>query len=400
MPVYRCTVANRAGALSRTLRQAPELDQVLRDLSSAGLYVLDARELDPRSLRPPAAPGPRALLELTEGLAMLLSGNVSLHDALELLEGVTRRREAKQLAALLRVRVEKGESLFAAAAGMGAAFPALYRAMLRIGERTGQIEPVMDAIARSARQRVELRDRMAAALAYPVLVLVLCVAVVAFLAAYVGPRLSALPAAMGSAAPDALVPLGHAFRGLAVAVTTVAALPALAAVALFVSPRRGGRWIAGRDRIVLRLPGIGGIVTIFEGRSLAFALEALARAGVPVEEALQEAAPVLRNRALGAAMERATAAVRSGASLSTALASAPELPRDLAQWAAIGERSGDVPAVFAHLSRSYAYRADRFLSVLTSMLEPALVVAVGGIVLWVVLSVVVPLFSSLGALVP
>jgi general secretion pathway protein F len=416
MPVYRLTVTGKDGTVSRVVRQADELEGALRDLAARGLFVLEARELAARSRSRARPASLRSVVELAEGLAMLLGAGVTARDALQLLSGVVRRRDTRRLAEVLLSRAERGGSLFDAEGEGGPLFPPMYAAMLRLGERTGALERVVRSAASFARKRLELRDRLATALVYPVLVLLLAVAVVAFLAGYVGPRLAALPAAVGGETPAAFARLDRALAGLLTFLAASFASAGLLAAALFVTPRDGGRralgpmasagrWALGpmlerRDRLTLRLPLLGYAVTLFEGRSLAFALEALTSAGIPVEQALGESAAVVRNRALRASLARARDAVVAGMPLSAALDRAGVVPRDLSRWAAIGERSGDVSSVFAQVYASYAYRVDRFLAVVTSLIEPALVLAVGGVVVWIVLAILVPLFTSLGAMVP
>jgi general secretion pathway protein F len=158
---------------------------------------------------------------------------------------------------------------------------------------------------------------------------------------------------------------------------------------------------AGRERIdatLLRLPLVAGLVRKVASARLARTLATLLAGGVPLETALGIAIPVMGNRALAAAVTRAREAVREGQPLAAALAASRTFPPLLVRLAAVGERGGSLADTLERAAIAHEGEVERALAALVALVEPALILTMGGVVLVLVAAILLPLFE-LNALV-
>jgi len=337
------------------------------------------------------------LLDFTDMAAALLEAGLGLYEALSLIASMGRRGAVSLLAGALAAALGRGESLSSALASRPESFPPIYRGMVAIGERIGSVESVVPQLARLLRERSLIRERTRTALAYPALVLALTLlgglAAVAFLL----PRMEELFTALGGKAAADMRSRG-ALLAAAARVVAVLVLCASACFPAMAALRRGGTPLAERiDRFLLALPVIGSSLLAYEAHNFSFAMEALARGGVPMELALAEAAEVAGNRAFRAAVLRARTGVLRGGSLSAAFRAQVEFPDYMSIWIALGEGTGQVDRVFAQIARYFRGELERRAARYLAALEPALIVLVGAAVLLLVLFFIVPLFEMYGS---
>jgi type II secretory pathway component PulF len=153
------------------------------------------------------------------------------------------------------------------------------------------------------------------------------------------------------------------------------------------------------DRRILALPLAGQWVRSWESLNFSFAMEVLTGGGVPVEAALTEAAELVANRAYRNALFRVREAVINGGALSEAFAREESFPDDLSQWIAIGEGSGKPDLVFTQIRSYFQEEIEQRTSRFLLLIEPALIIAIGVVLLALIISIILPLFSVYGNLV-
>jgi type II secretory pathway component PulF len=398
MPQYRCVVVDAAGGKRELIRAASSPCEAAMSFSTGNLFLLsiepfEKRTASSRGISISAA----ALGEFTEMTALLLESGMGLREALGI-EADIAGEKIRSLSAELLSEIDKGDSLSAAFDRRPASFSPLYRGMVRIGERVGSLQTVIPQLASWLKDRRAFRDKLSGALAYPLLVLVVALLGTAGMAFFLLPRLQGFFQELGeSGATDLQDRVRFAsrfFRGLAAAFIAGAA----AFIALWAARKREGVAAVSIDRAVLSLPVVGRFVKDWETLNFAFAMEILTRGGVPMESALMEAARTSENAAFRAAILSARKDLVKGGSLSAALGARKEIPAYVTRWIGAGERSGQPDRVFAQVRFYFQAEIDRGVSRFTTLLEPALIVLVGGVVLFLVVSFVLPLFSLYGSL--
>lgn len=336
-------------------------------------------------------PGTGATTLATRQLATLLKAGLPLDEALAALaEGAGSR--LRPLALALRARVMEGAPLSVAMAEFPGHFDPLYQATVAAGERSGRLDAALLRLADHLEQRDATRHQLLVALAYPALLVLVAIAVVAGLMAYVVPELVAVFTRSGQALPwptRALLALSDGARAHA-----GWAVPALAALALLLAStwRRPAfrRW---RDARWLALPGIGRWLRAREAARYARTLAMMVASAVPLLDALALSANTVRNTVWRSALDAAAARVREGLPLARALADVPGFPPVALRLVASGERAGQLDALLdeaaAQLERELALGSSLALAAL----GPAVILLVGGLVLFIVLAILLPVFD-------
>lgn len=398
MSRFRCAALDASGRKREFVSEAPSSDEAARRFSTGELFLLSVEPLQERSLgRRRGRASPAAVREFTEMTALLLESGMGLREALGIetqlgIDGL------KDMARDFAAEIDKGDSFSAVLERRSASYSPLFRGMVRIGERVGSLDTVIPRLASYLKDRAAFRDRLTGALSYPILVLAVALLGTGAVVFLLLPRLQSLLKGLGegnaSEIRSRILFATRFFRAVLVAVVAAAA----AVCALLGARKRGGPLAVSIDRAALALPALGGLLTNWETLNFAFAMEVLTQGGVSMESALAEAARTLGNAAYRSAILSARKDLLAGACFSDALATRAEVPSYMARWVAAGERSGQTDRVFAQIRSYFQAEIERKTARFAAVLEPALIVVVGGVVLFLVAAFVLPLFSLYGAL--
>lgn len=344
-------------------------------------------------LRSPARRiSPRILAYTTRQLADLLGGGLPLLSALTLLARQTEQPALARVIESLANAVRDGRSLSEALAAQPQIFPPLYRSMVRAGEAGGGLEQALSRLAELGEHEAELRSKVISASAYPLFVLCVALAMTTFLIMYVIPKLSLVFLETGQ-----LLPLPTRLL-LAVSGLLIHWWWLLGA-GLVLGGWALRRWYtsaAGRaviDHALIAVPAFGTLVRRLETSRFTRNLGVMVSQGVPILQALEVVAQNVANATLRQAIAKAHDAVRDGTSLAAALAGTGQFPAFVSNMVAVGEESGTVDAALLKVAGTYEREVDRILRMLTTILEPVLLVAVGGIVMFIVLAMLLPVFQ-------
>ena len=240
---------------------------------------------------------------------------------------------------------------------------------------------------------LKLRAKLIGAMAYPAIVSLIAVLIVIFLVSYVVPQIASVFTSSKRALPLlTIVMLGISdfvrHWGWALLAGVVAGLGSLS-WALRRSPALRERFDAG----LLRLPLLGRLARGYNGARFAATLAMLAGSGVPILKALQAAAETLSNRAMRSDALDALVRVREGAPLGSALAGKKRFPGILAMFARLGEQTGQLPQMLERAARQLGAEVQRRAMAAATLLEPLLIVAMGGLVMMIVLAVLLPIIQ-------
>jgi type II secretory pathway component PulF len=331
----------------------------------------------------------KEVLEFTEMMELLLESGLSIRDALEALAVMDSAPGKISLGKTLLDHIHRGAS-FAQAMDMTEEFPPLCREMIRLGASVGSVEKIIPRLGAYLRDRKKIRDKIAGALAYPALVLAVAVLGTAGLILFVMPRMELIFAGFGADA-------GNSIRGNVRALELALGVPALLAALLFAAAgfaRNNG--VA--DRLALRLPLAGEFILSWESFNFVFAMEVLTGGGIPVEDAILEAATLVSNGAYRASLLEARKRVVNGGSLAQAFLENPFCPPCMGQWAALGERSGNTERVFAQLRSYFQGELERRSARYILLIEPAMIAVIGVVIMALAAGILLPLFSVYGTI--
>jgi general secretion pathway protein F len=329
---------------------------------------------------------------ITRQMATLLESGLTMEQALNALIEEAAAPIAREVLSGVKTEVTAGQSFAGALGAYERSFPEFYRAVVHGGEESGALPKVLEHLADYLDARQALRQKTSLALLYPALVTGVAVTIVTGLLIYVVPQVVQVFQQSRQALPlltRALIGLSDFLRAtwpylVAIIVsTTVAARMALRRAAA----RR--RWHA----LLLRMPWLGPLIRGVNTSRFASTLAILVGGGVPLLTALASGARVMTNTVLSEAIERAIERVREGASLARALGETRSFPPLLVHLVASGEASGKLEQMLERAARLETQALERRLAVFLTLLEPAMILVMGGIVLLIVLAILLPIIE-------
>lgn len=405
MPAYRFEALQADGALRKGVMEADSLKSARTQLRSQSLVPLvveviaagtaEAHANLPWWQRPVGQSrafntSQRAVW--TRQLAGLVSSGLPIERALSALAEESEHDKQRQLMAAIRAEVNSGSSLGRALGMHPGEFPAIDRAVVAAGEESGHLGDVLNQLANDLEDQQVLRSKLLSASLYPAIVSLVALAIVIFLVTSVVPQVAGVFAGTKRQLPF----LTMAMLALSDFVRTWGWLVLLALVAGAFGLRLALKQNAFRlkfDAAWLRLPLIGRLARGYNSARFASTLAMLTAAGVPILKALQAAAETLSNQALRADALEALVRVREGAPLGTALAQNARFPGLLSMFARLGEQTGQLPVMLQRAATQLSSEVQRRAMALATVLEPLLIVGMGGMVMLIVLAVLMPIME-------
>jgi len=398
MPAYKFEALNAAGKATTGLLEADNVRAARAQLRAQSLVPLEVAQV---------AGGNRAgspsrfqrrvfsstgLAVWTRQIAGLVGSGLPLERALTALSDEAEDPKQRELIAHLRSEVNAGSPFARALAGAPREFDDVYRGVVAAGEQSGALGQVLERLADDLEERQALRAKLIGATLYPAIVSLIAVVIVIFLVTYVVPQVASVFASSKRALP-----------GLTVAMLAISGFLRHYGWLLLILLIAGGvtlgmmlRNEAFRQRFDagwLGLPLVGRLSRGYNAARFSGTLAMLAGAGVPILKALQAAAETLSNRAMRADALEALVQVREGAPLASALAGKKRFPGLLAMFCRLGEQTGQLPRMLDRAAKQLSAEVQRRAMQLATILEPLLIVAMGGVVMLIVLAVLLPIIQ-------
>lgn len=333
----------------------------------------------------------RQLALVTRQLATLISV-APLEEALRTLALQAEKPSVRRVLEQTHAGVLEGFRLSEAMARQGRAYPPLYRAMVAAGEASGALAQILERLADHLEREQAVRAKVTTALVYPIVLAVVALIVVACLMAFVVPKVVDQFESMGQSLPlltRLVIGASEAVRHGWWAILAVAAVGGLA---LSQAMRRPGFRLA-LDGWVLRLPMLGRLIRDLHAARMARTLATMIASGLPVLEGLRLTAPTIRNAVLRRATDQMASDIREGGGLSAAMRRAAVFPPILTHMAASGENSGRLEPMMERAADYLEREFSTFTSVALSLLEPAIIILMGGVVAVIVLSILLPILQ-------
>ncbi len=333
----------------------------------------------------------RTLALTTRQLATLVSV-APIEEALRTIALQADRPAVRRVLEGVHGGVMEGRRLSDAMALQGQAFPPLYRAMVSAGETSGALEPILERLADGLERDQTVRGKVITALVYPAVLAVVALGVIGALMTFVVPKVVDQFDSLNQTLPlltRLVIGVSDLMRDWG---WLAGLLLLLAGLAGAVALRRPAIRLQA-DTALLRLPLIGRLTRDLHGAKMARTLSTMIAAGLPVLEGLTITARTVSNRALRAATETMADAVREGGGLSGAMRRADVFPPILVYMTASGESSGRLEPMLERAADYLEREFSTFTAVMLSLLEPAIIVVMGGVVALIVLSILLPILQ-------
>jgi general secretion pathway protein F len=396
MPGFRYHAYNVEGKLHRGVLEADSARQARALLREQGLTphrvdVIAAN--DPGGARTrPVSLSHTELTQLTRGLATLMEAGLTIEQAFNALIEQAENERLRQVLAALRGEVLAGNTIAKALASFPNTFPELYRTLVAAGETSGQLARVLLRLADYLEDRQQMRAKIALALVYPAIVLAVALIVVGALLVYVLPQVVQVFQHAHQQLPwltRALIALSGFLQ--ATWIGWVAAFGILAIVLRMAMKRPASR--AAIHRSLWRAPMVGRILRHLDAARLASTLSILVGSRVPILQALDAGTGVMTLVPMREALATAARGVREGMGLSRALAATGAFPPVMVHLIASGEASGRMDESLERAARQQQNDIATRLAAFAALFEPAMILAMGGVVLTIVLAILLPIFQ-------
>ncbi|CAN7479574.1 type II secretion system inner membrane protein GspF [Rhizobacter sp. LjRoot28] len=398
MPAYKFEALDSAGKSTTGLLEADNVKAARAQLRAQSLVPLDVTQVVSAGTQTSGLSMSRKvftstnLAVWTRQLAGLVGSGLPLERALTLLSEEAEDPRQRELVAHLRSEVNSGSPFARALSSAPREFDDVYRAVVAAGEQSGALGRVLERMADDLEERQALRGKLMGATLYPAIVSVIAVIIVIFLVTYVVPQVASVFVNSKRALPF----LTSAMLGLSAFLRSYGWLLALALVgagALLKLALRSEAFRIQFDAGLLNMPLFGRLARGYNAARFAGTLAMLAGAGVPILKALQAAAETLSNRAMRADALDALVQVREGAPLASAMAGKKRFPGLLAMFARLGEQTGKLPEMLDRAAGQLGQEVQRRSMQMATILEPLLMVVMGGVVMVIVLAVLLPIIQ-------
>jgi type IV pilus assembly protein PilC len=396
MSTYAFKAIDLAGAKATGEVEADSKQLVSDQLKQRGLIVLDivdkqsSREIELSFMKRVKA---NELAVFSRQLATMIASGMSILRALYVLEEQTESQFLQETIVAVRKDVEAGLSLSDSMARHPKVFNPLFVAMTQAGEMGGLLEDSLLRVADQLQKDASLRRQIRSAMIYPILVIVFAVGVMMALVAFLVPVFEGVFKQFGGKLPaitQVSVVLSHMVTGYWWLMFATLAGAAIAFLRWKKSSWGRPQW----DRFRLRVPmKIGTIVQQIAVARWSRTLASLTGAGVPLLQALEITGKTGGNIVVEEAMDGVIASVKRGGTIAAPLAAAPIFPAMVTHMVGVGEETGALDTMLEKVAEFYEDQVEASVKALTSILEPIMIIVIGGIVGFIVISMYMPLFT-------
>lgn len=399
MPTLAYTARTLTGeTLNGTIRAADE-NEARNSLSARGLELLEILPVGTKRVTASQEGGTSffrpfslaTLANFTAQLALMLRTGTPLLEGLDALAKQADSDRARLLIEDIRNRVKGGATLTDAMAAHPTVFEPFYVSSVRAGETSGKLVDVFKRIEEYLQQRLEIRTQVTTALIYPGIITTLAISAVVFILTFVLPRFIVIFERSGVALPlPTRILMAFSYSAITYWYLWIGGtIVTVVGTYLFVKTPTGRRTI---DFLALRLPVLGPLTNSLQTSALMRTLGTLLGAGVPIIQSLEVARDSCRNGAFRRLTEELIARVVSGGDMASVIRHNPLISPSIQQMVITGEKSGALAEVMTAIANHLDKDADKQIKRLMALFEPAVLIAMGVMVGFIAVSVLLPLF--------
>ena len=409
MPVFEYSGLTEGGKNVRGIRDAESSKTLRAILRKDGVYLTDARPAEAGAVQGAQKTGLSREIDIgaalgfsgvssqdlaiaTRQLATLISAGIPLVEALTALVDQVEQPRLKRVMGVIKQKVNEGSSLADALKEHPKVFSELYVNMIRAGESSGALDVVLVRLADFTEGQAQLRNKIIGAMLYPAIMVVVGTAIVGILFVVVIPKVTKIFEDMNVTLPwttRILIGISTFARDDWYVLLVLLPLLVFGARRFLKSPRGRAWW----DRAQLRAPVFGVLIRMLAISRFARTLATLLASGVPLLTAMDIVRNIVSNTLLADTIDNARDAIREGESIAAPLKRSGQFPPLVYHMIAIGEKSGQLEEMLQNVAKSYESQVEMRVGALTSLLEPIMIVAMGGGVAFIVFSILMPIMQ-------
>lgn len=398
MPLFEYKGVSAGGKATRGVIEADSSKTARVRLKQKGVFTTEIREKSSKaeqsrsSVITTGGIKMKNITMMTRQLATLVKARIPLDEALAALIEQTDDTKLKTVLSQVRESVNEGKSLAASCRMFPKVFSPIFTSMIAVGEASGNLDLVLTRLADFAESQQDLRNKVLGAMAYPVFMMVAGTGITVFLFAFAVPKITEVFAGSKIALPAITVVMISISDFMAKQWFTIVGslLGGFFLFKWYTSTSAGKTWW---DGVSLKIPGFGRLRRMVAISRFARTMATLIGSGVQVLDAIDIVKDVVDNNIIKKALEQSRDSISEGKTIAGPLRASGEFPPILTHMIAVGEKTGELEEMLNVVSDSYDSQVESALQSMTRMLEPLMIVVMGGIIALVALSIFLPMLE-------
>lgn len=405
MPVFEFRALDSGGKTITGMREADSPKGLRQVLRREGVFLTDVLGEKGKNEKGKAEPLGQVKVEffagrvsaddisiMTRQLAVLIGAGVTLIEALTALIDQIENERLKRILSDVKQRVNEGATFADALAQHPKAFSNLFINMIRAGESSGALDVVLVRLADFTEAQARLQQKVIGTLTYPAIMILMSLTILVILFTVVVPKVTKIFEDAKVTLPittRALIGLSNLTRDYWWAMLVAMILAVVSFLRWKDSPAGRPQW----DRMTLKAPLFGPMLRMIAIARFSRTLATLLKSGVPLLASMDIVKNIVSNSVLSKVIEDARESIREGESIAAPLKRSGEFPPLVHHMVAIGERSGQLEEMLVNVASAYETQVDVRIGALTSLMEPILIVIMGGVVAFIVFSILMPILQ-------
>lgn len=402
MPVYEYKALDKKGKTRKGIVDADSVTLARKKLRSSGNYPVYIRESSSKTAK---KQGQRAfsirfferitskeLHIFTRQLATLLGAKIPLVPSLTSLITQTTNPSFKKIVAEIKESVNEGNTLTTAMGEHPKIFSSVYLNMIRAGEASGSLDIVLERLADFGEKQETLKGKLTAALIYPTVMALICIGVLFILITYIIPNITQVFVEMDRVLPlPTLILIGVSdFLKAYWLVVIILIVALIAALRFFIRTKYGQQlW----DHFLLKVPVIGNVLQKVILARFSSTLGSLLESGVGLIASMEIVKTLVNNSQVSQVVDEAIVQIREGKSMTLSLGNSPWFPPMFVQMVGVGEQAGTLEKMLNKVADAYEREVESAVMGMTALIEPIMIVGMGGVVGVIILSILLPIFE-------
>jgi general secretion pathway protein F len=404
MPIFEYKGLNKTGKNVKGIIDADSQRTARVKLKKDGIYVMNLtdKKADAKKRNSGGSGGAKGrasteeISSMTRQLASLVKANIPLVDCLAAVSDQMENRYLKEVLADCRNQVNEGSTLQKAMLKYPKVFDNIFVSMVGAGELSGSLDTILMRLAEFAEARTELKSRVQGAMMYPIITVLLMIAILMGMFVYVLPTITGILIDQGVDIPwytQMVMDMSGFMVNYYIYILAGMGLGTFLFWQWKKSPTGRPTW----DAILLKIPVVGKLSRIIAVSRFTRTLSTLLSGGVPMLNALDIVRNVVDNEVLARAVDDARENIREGESIAGPLKKSEQFPAIVIHMVAIGEKTGELEKMLNQVADTYDFQVKTQVDGLTSLLTPVMLVLMGGVIGFIVISVLVPMMDMMDA---
>lgn len=409
MAKYQYLAKNIDGKTIQNIEESSSEHILVQKLQSQGLFVISLQEIRQDVPKSEVKKEQKVLkdycthnnvtmddiLVFARQLATMLEAGITLLRSLDVILSQVESKTLKSVLTQVRADVEQGRSLSSSLGKHPKYFSQFWVSLVEVGEASGTMSQVLEKLATFMEQQAAFRSIIISAIIYPCILLFVCVGAIGFFAFYVGPKFEAIYISMGKELPAFTKLLLGVFKFIKEKIIIIV----IGCIALSFAFRQYIKTAVGQmqfEKFIYGLPTFGMITKKIVVERFASQMSILIESGVPILYALEISEKLVENRTCGLIIADIRASVREGKMLAEPMEASGFFPPMAVQMIKVGEETGELSKMLNHISNFFQREVEAFMKRFGTMIEPIMLLVMGGVIGTIVLAMFLPMFSMGG----